>query len=382
MTEKLFYQDVKIISFDAVVLSCTQEQDCYWIELDKTAFFPEEGGQYADAGTLDGTAVLDVQIKQDIIYHKLPRPLPLHAIVSGTVDWAQRFDNMQQHTGEHIISGLIHRHYGYDNVGFHLGREAVTLDFNGPLTLEELRSIEKEANEAVMANLCVLVSFPSPAALSELAYRSKLSLKNDVRIVEIPGYDICACCAPHVNRTGEIGLIKICSVAKHRGGVRISILCGMRALADYNQKADSVSSVSVQLSAKPEVVSDAVARLKSENSALHERLCDMQAQLIQYKIAALPKELLHVLLFERDLDTVAMRKAVNTLTERFHGYCGVFTGNDNDGYHYIIGSSTLDCCKISERLQQTFLARGGGSDAMVQGSVTASESSIRSLFAS
>lgn len=381
MTEKIFYKDAASVSFDAVVLSCTQEQEHYWIELDRTAFFPEEGGQYADTGTLNREPVLDVKIRQDVIYHKMSRPLALHSAVSGLVDWDSRFDNMQQHTGEHIISGLVHRHFGYDNVGFHLGREAVTLDFNGVLTQEELRRIEREANEAVFANLAVRISYPSPAELSSIDYRSKLALEKDVRIVEIPGYDICACCAPHVGHTGEIGLIKITGVMKHRGGVRVNILCGLRALQDYGEKTDSVSCVSAQLSAPPEAVADAVARLKSENAALHARLCDMQAQMMQYKIASLPDTLHHVFFFESDLDTPAMRKTVNALTQRFEGYCGVFVGSDAVGYRYIIGSRTLDSRIASGWLQEGLSSRGGGSSAMVQGSLTASRQDIQSLFA-
>lgn len=381
MTEKIFYEDTACVAFHAVVLSCTREQDHYWIELDRTAFFPEEGGQYADTGTLNQHPVLDVQIRQDIIYHKISHPLSLHSAVSGLVDWNNRFDNMQQHTGEHIISGLVHRHFGYDNVGFHLGRETVTLDFNGMLTPEELRRIEREANEAVYANLAVRISYPSQAELSSIDYRSKLALEQNVRIVEIPGYDMCACCAPHVACTGEIGLIKITGVMKHRGGVRINILCGLRALQDYGQKADSISCISVQLSAPPDAVSDAVARLKSENTALHDRLCDMQAQMMQYKITSLPDTLHHVFFFESDLDTPAMRKAVNALTQRFEGYCGVFVGSDAAGYRFIVGSRTLDSRIAAAWLQEGFSSRGGGSMAMIQGSLTASRQDIRSLFA-
>lgn len=380
MTDKLFYRDASLISFDAAVLSCTPEQDYYWLELDRTAFFPEEGGQYADTGTLNGEPVLDVQMKQDTIYHKVARALPPHTAVSAAVDWKNRFDNMQQHTGEHILSGLVHRRFGYDNVGFHLGRETVTLDFNGILTLEELRTIERQANEAVAANLEVLVSFPSPQALSGMDYRSKLELHDNVRIVEIPGFDICACCAPHVTRTGEIGLIKICGVMKHRGGVRVNMLCGMRALSDYNQKADSVSSISVQLSAKPENTAAAVARLKSENESLHSRLSKMQSLLLQYKIDALSYEQPHLLLFEADLDTASMRRAVNSLTKRCNGYCGIFSGNEAQGYQYIIGSSCLDCREAAKQLREAFGSKGGGSALMVQGSLTASETAIRKLF--
>lgn len=380
-TEKLFYEDARQVTFTAKVLACEENQGAYWIQLDRTGFFPEEGGQYADRGVLNGLEVLDVQIKQDVIYHKLAQPIALETVVEGEVSWQNRFDRMQQHTGEHIISGLVNRHFGYDNVGFHLGHEEVTLDFNGLLTYADAEKLEQEANEAVAANLEVLVTIPPAKELALLSYRSKLALTGDVRIVDIPGYDRCACCAPHVQRTGEIGLIKITGVIKHRGGVRVNILCGMRALADYRSKENSVSEISVLLSARPDAVSAAVKRLQQEYQALHSRLCSMQEQLMLQRIEALDANQLHVLLFEADLDSVAMRKAVNKLTGRFQGFCAVFVGDDTHGYRYILGSSSLDCQTISVRLRDQFSARGGGSAAMIQGSVLATEETLRHFFA-
>lgn len=380
-TEKIFYEDARQVTFSAKVLACEENQGAYWIKLDRTGFFPEEGGQYADCGTLNKQEVLDVQIRQDVIYHKLAEPVALDTVVEGVVSWQNRFDRMQQHTGEHIVSGLVNRYFGYDNVGFHLGHEEVTLDFNGLLTLADLEKLEQEANEAVAANLEVLITFPAAEQLALLSYRSKLDLTEDVRIVEIPGYDRCACCAPHVQRTGEIGIIKITNVTKHRGGVRVNILCGMRALADYRSKEKSVSEISVLLSARPDAVAAAVKRLQQEHQALHSRLCGMQEQLMLQRIEALNSNQLHVLLFESDLDSVAMRKAVNKLTERFPGFCAVFVGDDTHGYRYILGSSSLDCQALSSRLRDQLFARGGGSAAMIQGSVLASEDALRHFFA-
>lgn len=380
-TEKIFYEDARQVTFSAKVLACEENQGAYWIKLDRTGFFPEEGGQYADCGTLNKQEVLDVQIRQDVIYHKLAEPVALDTVVEGVVSWQNRFDRMQQHTGEHIVSGLVNRYFGYDNVGFHLGHEEVTLDFNGLLTLADLEKLEQEANEAVAANLEVLITFPAAEQLALLSYRSKLDLTEDVRIVEIPGYDRCACCAPHVQRTGEIGIIKITNVMKHRGGVRVNILCGMRALADYRSKEKSVSEISVLLSARPDAVAAAVKRLQQEHQALHSRLCGMQEQLMLQRIEALNSDQLHVLLFESDLDSVAMRKAVNKLTERFPGFCAVFVGDDTHGYRYILGSSSLDCQALSSRLRDQLFARGGGSAAMIQGSVLASEDALRHFFA-
>lgn len=382
--EKLFYKDVHKTDFQATVSGCLRDEKSghYLVTLDRTAFFPEEGGQLADKGTLDGQEVLDVQIKNDVIYHAVAQEIPAGRTLEGHVDWEQRFDFMQQHSGEHIVSGLVHSRYGYDNVGFHLGLSDVTLDFNGSLSLEQLREIEKEANNAVWRNLPILVTFPDQETLSRLEYRSKLELTKDVRIVEIPGVDTCACCAPHVDSTGQIGLIKVTSVQSHRGGVRVTILCGRRALADYTQKQDSVSAISSLLSAKQHQVADAVARLLTENANRKERTNKLQADLLALEMKRLPEPDVspNVLLFVDDLDTIAMRNAVNSLVDRYPGFCGIFAGNDGEGYRFIIGSSCQDCKQLAERLRQDFQAKGGGTAPMIQGSMTASAEAIRSFF--
>ena len=276
---KLFYEDITITDFTSTVISCEPANDGkqYRILLDATAFFPEEGGQSADKGTLNGLPVLDVQIKDVLIYHYLEQPLEPGTSVTGHVDWKQRFDFMQQHSGEHIVSGLVHERFGYNNVGFHLSLNEVTLDFDGELTPAQIQEIELRANEIIYQNLPVEISYPSKEELATLSYRSKIEIAGQVRIVTIPGVDVCACCAPHVAHTGEIGMIKITNCQSHRGGVRLNILCGARALADYNKKQDSVTAVSVALSAKQDLIADAVLKLKDDILRQQERINNLQA---------------------------------------------------------------------------------------------------------
>lgn len=403
---KLFYQDAHITTFEAKVTSCVQQTDGrYRIVLDQTAFFPEEGGQGADAGTITvwemttqhaqetpqvmGTAacsvfeVLDVQIKDDIIFHVLEAPLTPGTCVVGQVDWAQRFDYMQQHSGEHILSGLVHARYGYDNVGFHLGKEEVTLDFNGSLSLSQLRELELMANRIIWKDLPVKVSFPTSEVLADLAYRSKLELKKDVRIVEIPDVDVCACCAPHVDTTGQIGLLKVTGLQSHRGGVRINILCGERAFVSFTAHQDSVTGISQQLSVKQEKVTEGVQHLKEENLKQRERINQLQAQLLQAQTALLPspQEQSHVVLFTGELDNIALRNTVNSLCEKYTGYCCLFSGDDERGYRFIIGSATLDCRVAASLLREQLQAKGGGTAPMVQGSTTAKQDRIRTVLA-
>ena len=383
-TRKLYYEDVHQTEFTAVVTEClpAKEEGLYLIVLDASAFFPEEGGQSADKGTLNDLEVLDVTIKQGILYHKLAAELPTGTPVTGRVDWNRRFDFMQQHSGEHMISGLLHSHFGLENVGFHLSDREVTLDMNGEVSLEQLRLIEEEANAWVWKNLPVKISWPFTEELGTLNYRSKLALTENVRIVEIPGVDICACCAPHVDTTGQIGLIKIVNVQSHRGGVRINILCGGRALADYTEKQDSVWTISSLLSARQPEIADAVVRTKEDARLQKERANTLQAELLSVQMCALPspEAVENVILFVGELDTIALRNAVNDLTAKYSGYCGIFAGNNESGYRFIVGSASRNCQELAARMRQELPSKGGGSVPMIQGTVNTSEENLRTLW--
>lgn len=407
--KKLYYEDVHTTEFEAVVTECTYDdkKKVYKVVLDQTAFFPEEGGQVADKGTFtflqeysqtvsnektnsmqesDVSTIclplLDAHIKNDIIYHYLEQEIPIGTKVKGNVDWNQRFDFMQQHSGEHIISGLVNRYYGYDNVGFHLGLQEVTLDFNGVLTLEQLREIETKANEAIWRNLPIEIEFPSSEKLQALEYRSKLDLTENVRIVTIPGFDVCACCAPHVDTTGQIGIIKITNVQSHRGGVRVNILCGNRALKDYTTKQNSAATISAALSVKQDLISDGVERLKEENFKQKEVINRLQASVLKNLAKNLPSpnESNHAILFVEPMDDIAIRALINELVPKYTGYVGVFWGNDTDGYRYIIGSSSLDCRELATALREKFGAKGGGKAPMIQGNVAATQEQLEMII--
>ncbi len=380
--EKIFYEDTHILDFEAVVTDCQATKDSYLIVLDRTAFFPEEGGQPADTGTLNGFAVRDVSIRNDIIFHHMEVPFEIGTKVSGHVDWERRFDFMQQHSGEHIISGLLHKHYGFTNVGFHLGLTEVTLDFDGSIDMEALREIESQANKIVWQNIPVKTYFPDKDSLQTMEYRSKIEIEGAVRIVEIPGVDVCACCAPHVESTGEIGLIKITGVQSHRGGVRINILCGERARKDYSIKQDSVNALSALLSAKPELVVDAVKKLQEDALKQKDTLNLLANQLLQMQVASLPEPEAcpNPILFVELSNPIAIRNTVNELTGKYPGYCGIFNGNDMNGYSFIIGSSSLDCRTLATNLREKFGAKGGGTAPMIQGNVQALKDDLIHFF--
>ena len=285
MTEKLFYQDSYVREFEASVLSCERDKERYKVVLDRTAFFPEGGGQSADTGVLicdsGSVRVLDVQEIQGVVVHYTDGAVPGGVRVKGELDFEERFSKMQQHTGEHIISGLVNRYFGYRNVGFHLGKEAVTMDYDGVLTQEDLRRVEREANQAVAENLPVKVLYPNQEELGQITYRSKIEIEGQIRIVQIPGYDSCACCAPHVKETGSVGLIKITGAIHYKGGMRVSMLCGFRALEDYRQKEGNIQKISGLLSARQEDTAEAVERLLEEITGYKEKIKRLQLQYVQ-----------------------------------------------------------------------------------------------------
>lgn len=388
-TIRLYDADAYQTEFEATVLACEEVekkdgkvyQGVYQVWLDQTLFFPEEGGQSPDMGTIDGVEVLDVQIKNEVITHTLAAPLTVGTTVKGVVDWKHRFYNMQQHSGEHIFSGIVHNRFGYDNVGFHLSDSIVTMDFNGVITPEEITEIEEKVNQAIIENIPVEVSYPSKEELKELDYRSKIEIEGQVRIVTIPGYDVCACCAPHVRRTGEIGSLKVMNVQSYKGGVRVSILCGFRALDAFRQKADIITELMAEFSTSQDAILDNVKKLKGANQTMKNQLAAAKQELMEYKVSAIPEDSENAILFEADLETPVVRGVVNGLVEKFAGISAVFVGNDENSYQFIVGSKNKDCRQIAATLREKLSARGGGSDKMIQGSVAATQLQIEELLA-
>lgn len=369
MTEKLFYQDSYTRDFQAEVIDCIKDGEYFYVVLNRTAFFPEGGGQYADTGYLNDVEVLDVQESEGGLYHKTEKPLEVGELVNGKIDWDLRFMKMQQHTGEHIVSGLITKRFGYQNVGFHLGSEDCTMDFNGDITREQLEEIEYSANRAVAQNLEIQVQYPTKEELEKISFRSKIEIEGQIRIVTIPQYDVCACCAPHVKRTGEIGLIKLTNVQRYKGGVRITMLCGFRALSDYKQKAASTRSISVMLSAPENEIVQAVSTMKENLSAWKTKAIQLQREVLKYQVEQIPKEENIVVFFEDELENEDARYLMNMVLEKGKSFCAVLRKKDCECFQYTMGSQCIDLRSFIKAMHEEFEGRGGGKPEMVQGSV-------------
>ena len=379
-TEKLYYKDSHCFEFTALVLDCRETARGPALILDRTAFFPEGGGQLADTGSLGAVKVLDVHEKEGEILHYCDGPLMPGERVEGRLDAEQRLVRMQNHSGEHVVSGLAHKLFGCENVGFHMGEDFVTIDFDRELSREQLMEIETLANRAVREDLPVSCTFPEPEALKSLEYRSKLELTENVRIVEIPGVDRCACCAPHVERTGEIGLIKVLDWERHRGGLRLSLACGMLALRDYRVKQENVSAISQALSAKRHETAAAVERLLQEQQKSKERIAALSLELARYMAEDREETEGNICVFDSVLDEVALRELVNLLMEKCRGIAAAFSGDDRRGYRYIMGSRELDMRSLAKELNSLIEGRGGGKARMIQGSASASAAAIAAVF--
>jgi len=380
MTKKLYDLDSHLQSFQGRVLACKEQDGTYGIVLDQTAFFPPGGGQAADTGTLHGIPVMDVSEQEQCIVHWLMAPIAVGTEVIGLIDWDTRFRRMQNHSGEHIVSGLIHQLYGYDNVGFHMGSQAITIDYNGVLTAEDVKRIERLANEAVVKNVAVSARYPSPEEMEGMTYRSKLALTENIRIVSIEGYDICACCAPHVSHTGEIGLIKLLDCSPHKKGVRINMLCGYSALEDYQKKFEQVLAISKRLSSKPDGVSAAVEQLLRSYEETKQALSSAYRELAQAKIQAIPQTEGNLILFEEGWDPATLRDLVNAGMQRCSGICAAFS-EEEGAYRYVLGSNCVDVSALGREMNQVLHGRGGGSASMIQGSVQSTKGEIEAFFA-
>lgn len=366
-TVKLYDKSAYLAGFSATVLSCVPAEGGFALLLDKTAFFPEEGGQPCDMGTIENAAVLYVNETEGVITHIVDKPFKVGETVNGKIDFNRRFDFMQNHSGEHIVSGIIKKKYGFDNVSFHLNENLATVDFNGILTREMLNEVELAAARAVFENREITAYYPTGKELETLNYRSKKEINGDIRIVDIKGVDICACCAPHVSRTGEIGLIKLLDTTKMRGGTRVVLKCGRYALLDYENKAENISCISEMLSAKQETAAEAVVNLIKKSDYIKQQ----NNEYVKRLIASIVKTSSEIRTFyEKDFDIKQLQMLTDGLHKTYGGVRAAFSG-ENDNLNFAICGGEAELKSVFTEFRSAFNVRGGGRGEMVQGSVLA-----------
>lgn len=379
MTEKLYYVDAYIKEFSANVVSVEECGDYYLVVLDKTAFFPEEGGQYSDTGFIDGVRVVDVFLRDGVIYHKLTSSVEVGANVSCTIDFDERYEKMQCHSAEHILSGLFFKHFGVKNVGFHLGKEDITMDISSPLDKGDLFRIEEIANRIVAENVEIISYFPTKEELLTLEYRSKLEIENDLRIVKIGEYDTCACCAPHVNRTGEIGIIKILDFEKLRGGMRIHITAGKRAYRIVKGMYENLARISHALSVPRLNTADAVDKIVEDLAELRFLYKGTREQYFKKIAEEIEEKEGSLVAFYQGATMDELRIIANESGAKIGGYLVLLTGEENN-YKYIIYSSSGGLKGEIKKINTTLCGKGGGNDIMAQGSFSTSLYAIKEYF--
>ncbi len=379
MTEKLFEVDSYCKKFDAKVLSCVECDGGFYVTLDRTAFFPEGGGQASDRGFLGGAAVSDVQISDGDILHKTDKPLNVGSTVCGEIDWELRFSRMQSHTAEHIVSGIVHREFGYSNVGFHMSERTMTVDFSGKLCDCDIARVERLANEAVYKNAAVNVFFPTKEEASALDYRSKLDIAEGLRIVEIEGIDVCACCAPHLKRSGEAGAIKIIAFCPFKSGTRIEMTAGIFAYEDHALLHSSNKRIMGLLSASREAVDDAVSKLcdtvaalKSENASLSKRLALYELDKTELGGAMIG--------YAKSASYDDLRYCANSISEGFAAPI-ILLSECDEGAIYVVACRESGARAISAALNSAFSGKGGGKDNYAQGKISVfNKSDIEALI--
>ncbi len=379
-TRALYYDDCHLQSFTATVTACIPAEDRWQITLDATAFFPEGGGQACDLGTLGAARVLDVQLRNDTVCHYCDRPLEVGSTVTGQIQWERRFDLMQQHSGEHILSGLIHKRFGYHNVGFHIGAQFMEIDFDGPISPEEIEQLEAEANRAVWENLPIDAYYPDEETLKTLSYRTKKQLQWPVRMVSVPGFDLCACCGVHVAFTGEIGIIKILSCVKFHQGVRLQLVCGQRAYRYLCRITEQNRQISQLFSAQPLETAEAAQKISRQLTEEKYRSTGLQRQLFD-TIAAGYAGQGQVVHFQPDATAAQVRELADKIADRWGGLAAVFSGTDENGYAVCLIHKSQPVQDFAKAMTAALGGRGGGRDGAFQGTLRASRQEILKFFA-
>ena len=331
----------------------------------------------------DGTAlaVTDVHEHEGVIWHSvaaLPAAAAPGAVVTGRIDWAWRFDKMQQHTGEHILSGILHQMFGAENVGFHIGSDAVRMDTSVPISAEGLREAELAANRIVWQDVPVVITYPTREELANLTYRSKKEIEGQVRIVTIPGADVCACCGTHTATTGQVGQIKILASENYKGGVRLSVVCGERALLAAQAMRLRQADIGALLSAKADQTAVAVHRVYGEYTALkftHFGICSQLFDALAQGTAP-GEDAIHTV---PGLDPDGLHRLAARLTEATTGLCAALTPTEK-GTGYCIAQKDGDVRALTKALNAALNGRGGGKPGICQGSCAASPEEVEEFL--
>ena len=380
-TERLYLNNSYILECDAKVMSCTAVQDGFDVILDRTVLFPTGGGQPCDTGTLGGVRVTDVREEGELVIHRMDSAVDVGGTVHVTVDWERRFDHLQQHTGEHMLSFAAHELFGAVNVGFHMAEGYSTIDLDQQLTQEQGEALERLTNALLQKDLPVELNYVTAEELEGMTLRKKAAgLTGRIRIVSMPGGDSCTCCATHVAHTGEVGQCKITSLEHYKGGSRLTFACGGRALKHAQQVQRIVERLAKGCSCKPEAVPEAIERLRQDNNDMHRENKLLQAKVNGY----LAKELLSaaepvrgirvIVRCLEDCSAAQMKALAQTLCKE-QGILTLLAVTAKDSTQYMLSCSEnvkLDMGELCQAVNAATGGKGGGRGTLAQGSAPAS----------
>lgn len=376
---RIYYENGMLTEFEAAVAACVPQDNGFAVTLDRTAFFPGGGGQEADSGEINGTRLLSVFERDGEVVHLSPIAFTAGENVKCIIDRVPRLRKMQGHGGEHILSGIMHRLFGTENAGFHLGKnEVVTVDTRTSVTDAQLREAEAEANLAIAENIPITAYFPTPEELNGMKFRSKIDFEGEVRIVEIAGIDVCACCAPHFESTGSIGSVKILDAIPWKGGTRITLVCGLAAFDDHVEKHDSVKRISVTLSAKPSEVAEAVENRLEKAEESKKCITALSRTLRDMRIESTPESDGCICIFDETADAEGLRDYTNRLSEK----CDVAAAfaPAKTGFTYSAASKKHNMRTLAPIINKALNGKGGGSETMIFGSFSADKNTALAFF--
>lgn len=383
MTIKLYDKNAYLNQFDSKVVSCIKSDDGkYELELSQTAFFPTSGGQSGDIGYIEDTCVFETKYKdkeETIIVHVVDKPFNIGVTVACKLDFEKRYRKMQNHTGEHIISALVHNKYGFENVGFHLSNNFFTCDYNGEISLEDLKTLECEVNSIIYKMKNVTTYYPDKSILPSIEYRSKKELLNEVRIVEIEGVDKCACCAPHVKNTGEIGIFKILDAIKYKGGIRLTCKCGYDAFEDYKSRLEMEREIGKELSSPSNELYSSVHALKDTIVKNRIQISSLKNKIIDLIVETTPFDEEISVKYVEGFGTDYLRLLCNKIISKTNGICLAISEN-GQFYSFVCTSKSFDLLTIKDKLLNSLGGKCGGSKNMIQGNLQSSKDDIISWF--
>ncbi|MBS4201012.1 alanyl-tRNA editing protein [Bacillus sp. FJAT-49732] len=374
LQDRLYYKDAYVTSFTSRIVKQSQDSDGNWyVILENTAFYPTGGGQPHDTGTMNGIEVLNVEEVDGEIRHTLAEKLNASGEIKGVINWGRRFDHMQQHSGQHILTAAFVELFGFHTESFHLGKELCTIDLSVEnLKDQQLEAAEKLANDIILKNVPIETKWVTEDELDQYSLRKELAVTDEIRLVIIPEFDYNGCGGTHPNTTGQVSGIKILSIEKQKRKVRVHFVCGGRILQQLHRKNTILAETSRQLSASEDSINNSVAKLLETNRVLERSLEEARESLLTYEAKELllksESPLVKDVFYERNMQDV--QKLARLIVSMDDEVIALFVVETENRLQFVAAKGTAigtSMKKVSEVALLAINGKGGGKDEFVQG---------------